>query len=112
MKPRIYTDLWVKAHVRACHVNNVPAFVVTRGDAERGGILLKINRFKDGVTLLQPTTNMEGDRIWMPVMGSGAVDEPSADAAIAKRCNMDPDLWVIEVEDMDGRYDLGEPIDG
>ena len=112
MKPRLHTDLWIKAHIRTCHANNIPAFVVARGDAERGGVLLKINHFKDGVELLQPTTNMEGDRVWMPVMGKDVVDERSADAFIAKRRSTDSDLWVVEIEDNDGRYELGEQIDG
>lgn len=111
MHPRVHTDLWVQAHVRRCNNRNVPAFVVARGDNERGGILLKINRFEKGVTLLQPMTGLDGGRVWIHVAGNEPADESKIDSVIQKRRSSDPDLWVVEIEDANGEYDLGEPIE-
>ncbi len=44
---------------------------------------------------------MTGDRTWV-VLAEGP--EPDVDAAIARQRGFDPDLWVIEVEDRDGRH--------
>jgi len=49
---------------------------------------------------------MTGDRVWM-VLAEGA--EADVDASIAKQRSFDPDLWVIEVEDKQGRHLLDEP---
>ena len=49
---------------------------------------------------------MTGDRAWV-TLAEG--DEAEVDAAIAKQRGFDPDLWVIEVEDRQGRHLLDEP---
>ena len=48
---------------------------------------------------------MTGARTWM-VLVEGA--EAEVDASIQKQRSFDTDLWVIEVEDRDGRHLLGE----
>jgi hypothetical protein len=35
--------------------------------------------------------------------------EIDVDVSITKQCSFDPDLWVIEVEDRQGRHLLDEP---
>ena len=106
MSHRLNTELWVQALVRRCFVDNIPAFIVARGDKERGGILLKVNHFNNGCEVLQPTTGMDGERIWMRLTGDAMVDESDADVIVSKRRKYDTDLWVIEIEDPDSRFDL------
>ena len=48
---------------------------------------------------------MCGARVW-EVLATGP--EPDVDAAIARQRGFDPDLWVIEVEDREGRHLLDE----
>jgi hypothetical protein len=48
---------------------------------------------------------MTGARHWIELVTG---DEPMIDASIARQRGFDPDLWVIEVEDRDGRHLLDE----
>lgn len=115
MTHRLKTEMWVQAQVRRCFIENTPAFIVARGDAERGGILLKINHFKNGCEILQPITDMNGDRVWMRLTGDVMVDEREADEIVSKRRQYDTDLWVVEIEDTGGNFNiehfLDEPVD-
>jgi hypothetical protein len=49
---------------------------------------------------------MTGDRNWV-ILSEG--DERDVDASLSKQRSFDPDLWVIEVEDRQGRNLLDEP---
>lgn len=112
MQPRLKTELWVKAHIRKCATMNVPVMVVRRGDDTAGSVLLKINRLDAGCRVLSPTTNFDdGARLWLSSTGPDWVEETEADAYIEKRLKYDPDLWVLEIEDREGRAFLDEKIE-
>jgi|FLOH01.1.fsa_nt_gi hypothetical protein len=115
MTNRLKTEIWIQAQIRRCFIENTPAFVVSRGDVERGGVLLKVNHFEHGCEVLQPTTDMNGGRVWMRLTGDVMVNEHDADDIISKRHQYDMDLWVVEIEDSNGHFNiehfLDEPVD-
>ena len=49
---------------------------------------------------------MTGARQWVVLAEGG---EPEVDAALARQRQFDTDVWVIEVEDRQGRHMLDEP---
>jgi hypothetical protein len=102
------TKLWVDAHIRQCFLDDYPAFVVNKGDPERGGIILKIDRFDAGISIYERAVSFEGDVVWRP---REVVDHMAAKEFIDKRLKFDTDCWVIEIEDPKGRYELGETIE-
>ena len=108
--PRLKAELWVKAHIRICQAQGAQAFVVRRGDETAGIVLLKVNRLDGRAFVFEPATGSDGARVWTRL--SKAETEAEADAAIARAIKRDPDLWVIEIEDREGRHFLTEPVSG
>ena len=111
MEPRARADLWVEAHIRRCWVSDVPAVLVRRGDDTAGAVLIKLNCFEAGCTVFSAATSLDGGRIWLRGTGDDPVPEADADAYIARHIARDPDVWVVEIEDREGRHFLDDPIE-
>lgn len=104
---RLAAGFWVAAYLRRLAGEDIPAFVVARGDETAGAVLVKSATLDGQARAFQRSFDpMSGARTWM-VLCEG--DEPEVDAAIARQRRGDPDLWVIEVEDRLGRHLLDAP---
>jgi hypothetical protein len=100
---RLPTDFWVMAHVRRLNSEGIPATVARRGDRGGGTVLLKLNQLEAGCRVLVQARGADGTLGWLEALGGGLVPEREADAYISRAVGRDPDLWVIEVEDRQGR---------
>ncbi len=106
MAPRLAAEFWVRAYLRRLQLAGIPAFVVRRGDAVAGAVLVRLDWLDGRSGVWQRSFDpVSGGRVWM-VLAEG--DEAEADAVIARQTGFDPDLWVIGVEDRAGRHLLGE----
>ncbi len=104
---RLTTDMWVSAYLTRLRLMDIPAFVVRKGDLTAGAVLVKLNTLDGQATLFQRGFDlMSGDRKWTTLNEGPECD---ADASIQKQAEFDPDLWVIEVEDRQGRSLLEDP---
>ena len=108
MDPRLKTELWVLATVRRCNVENVMCTVARRGDRDAGAVLLKINRFAAGCSVLAQSRSLDGELVWSRGTGPEPVSEAEADAYIERQVKRDYDLWVLEIEDPKARWVLRE----
>lgn len=104
---RLTAEFWVKAYLTRLRLADIPAFVVAHGDDTGGAVLVKLSTLDGQAQLFQRSFDlMTGDRAWI-VLSEG--EEREVDEAISRQRRMDPDLWVIEVEDRAGRHLLDEP---
>ncbi len=108
--PRLKAEFWIQAQIRRCMANDIPAVVVKRGDADAGSLLVKHNRFADGCRVLVPIAGPGGGMAWMVGTGPNLVAEAEADAYIARQRGRDPDLWVLEIEDLRALWRPDEPV--
>ena len=103
---RLTAEIWVSAYLTRLRLVEIPAFVVKRGDNTAGAVLVKLNTLDGKACCFQRSFDlMTGDRKWV-VLVEG--DETLVDQSVTKQRGFDPDLWVIEVEDKQGRHLLDE----
>ncbi len=103
--------LWVSALVRRAQLAGAFATVVHRGDDERGDVVVKVTHARGKAQLYAPAFNPEGPTEFERLPeGVSDPEEADVDALIAKRREFDRDLWVIEIEDREGRHFLTEKV--
>ena len=104
---RLASSVWVSAYLARLEQRAIPAFVTAKGDGTAGAVLVKLNTLDGQAQLFQRSFDlMTGARAWV-VLQEG--DEAQVDDAARQQRDFDPDLWVIEVEDRQGRHLLDEP---
>ncbi|GAB4259656.1 MAG: DUF1491 family protein [Pararhodobacter sp.] len=104
---RLTAEFWVQAYLARLRLADIPGFVVARGDATAGAVLVKQSPLDGSASLHQRFFDpLAETRRWEEVARG---PEAEIDARIRRDRARDPDLWVIEVEDRLGRTLLDEP---
>ena len=101
---RLKSEIWVKAYIRTCAGQGAPAVVVRRGDADAGVILIKIARLDGTADLYGPAPAGyvgDGERNWLLI--GAAKPEAEVEDNLAREIRLDSDIWIVEVEDRQGR---------
>ena len=99
---RLPTDMMVNAQIRIAARAGVPITIVRRGDNAIGTIILKINRL-DGTAHVLAQARFEDELVWNPVSRKDPMPEVEAEKYLARQAEIDPDSWLIEIEDRQGR---------
>ncbi|OSP55637.1 DUF1491 family protein [Pseudoruegeria sp. SK021] len=104
---RLTAEFWVQAYLRRLQLADIPAYVIARGDATAGAVVVKLATLDGQARARQRSYDlMTGDRVWI-LLAEGA--EADVDAVLARERSRDRDLWIIEVEDRAGRDLLDQP---
>ncbi|OXE37583.1 MAG: hypothetical protein CGW95_00780 [Phenylobacterium zucineum] len=104
------SDIWVAALIRRAELGGAFAVVVRRGDARAGSVLIKVlNRGQGTARLFAEATRGDGEKVWM--RPSLSEQEADLDSYIARTVRVDPDIWVVEIDDREGRHFLTEPVE-
>jgi hypothetical protein len=107
--PRLKAGIFVRALIRRAEVAGAAAFVVRKGAEEAGAVVLKISRLDGTCLVLSQARRGEGELVWVKPLGDAANDEASS-KYFEKQTRFDPDLWIVEIEDREGRTFVDEPI--
>jgi hypothetical protein len=109
---RLKTEIWVKAYLRRCQVEGAAAVLVQRGDSDAGAIHIKVSRLDGTAALFGPAPagldEASEERRWQRCLEPEPVGEEAADAYLARQIEFDPDLWIVSVEDRQGRHFLDD----
>ncbi len=101
-EPRLKTEIRVSAHLRRAQTAGAFATIARRGDPDAGAVAVKLYCGERMARLFIQSRDLDGRAIWREPLDD-LVDEMKVDAWIDKETNIDPDLWVVEIEDRDGR---------
>jgi hypothetical protein len=109
MQPRLKSGIFVRALIRRAEVAGAQAYVVRKGSEEAGAVFLKISRLDGTCTVLTQARAGEGDLVWTRPLGESA-DDPKAAQYLERQIKFDPDVWIVEIEDREGRAFVDEKV--
>jgi hypothetical protein len=107
--PRLKAGIFVRALIRRAEVAGAQAYVVKKGIEESGAILLKIARLDGTSLVLSQARRGEGELVWVKPLGE-TTDDEKARTWFDKQVKFDPDVWIVEIEDREGRTFVDEPV--
>jgi len=114
MSARLKSAIFVAAYLRRAMTEGAYAVLRHRGAEEAGTVFVKVDRLDGTVALYGPAPQSllgpdDGERRFVRLTPEGA-SPLDAETRLQKEFRFDPDLWVIEAEDKQGRHflDLAE----
>jgi hypothetical protein len=113
---RLKSNIWVAAYIRRCHVEGAFAVVRRRGAEEAGAIFIKVNRLDGMADLYGPAPQAAlldaepAERVFSPALANQPALEADVEARLARELRFDTDLWIVEVEDREGRHFLDQLV--
>lgn len=106
MSVRLASGVWVSAYLTRLRLADIPAYVTAKGDPEAGAVVVKVALLDGSARAFERRSDlMTGARAWF-LLAEGP--EAEVDALVLRTRGRDPDLWVIELEDRQGRTLLEE----
>ena len=103
---RLKTELRVSALIRRAQGAGAFAAVLRRGDAEAGALWVVVRQGRDLFRYTEQM-GMGGGREWYK---DGPFDEAEMRLRMNKAVDRDPDIWIAEIEDGQGRAFLDGEI--
>jgi len=94
--------------MRRAETEGAVAMLRRRGAAEAGALFIKLDRLDGRAAVYGPAPQSEEmpegvDRLFSKVHANDWVDPAEAEARLKREIMFDPDLWIVEIEDRDGR---------
>jgi hypothetical protein len=113
---RLKSAIWVAAYLRRCNGAGAFAVMRRRGAEEAGAVFIKVDRLDGTADLYGPAPQTAfdeahpADRAFMTCLPTQPVPNADAEAYLGRQLRFDPDLWIVEVEDRDGRHFLDQLV--
>ncbi len=102
-------DFWVSALLRRVEQAGSFAYITRRGDTSFGTVLVKVVNMRTRDAYVLREAQKGETSLWMRPVET--LNEADLDAYIARQAKYDPDLWVVEIEDVEGRHFLTETVE-
>jgi hypothetical protein len=112
---RLKSSIWVSAYLRRCQGGGAYATLRRRGAEEAGAIFIKVDRLDGTADLYSPAPQTAFDdeptgRKFASVFKEAAQPTANIEERLQKEIRFDPDVWIVEVEDREGRHWLDDQL--
>jgi hypothetical protein len=107
--PRLKAGIFVRALVRRAEVAGASAYIARKGNEEAGAVIIQISRLDGTCLVLNQARAGDGELVWARPLGDWT-DRTRAETWFNKQVKFDPDLWIVEIEDRQGRAFVDEKI--
>ncbi len=101
-EPRLKTEIRVSAQLRRASIAGAFAAIARRGDPDAGAVAVKVYLGARRARLFVESRDETGAAIWCEPL-EGEADEADVDRYLEKEARFDRDLWIVEIEDRQGR---------
>ncbi len=101
-EPRLKTEIRIAAQLRRAAAAGAFATIARRGDADAGAVAVKVYLGSRRARLFVEGRDEQGEPLWREPLGAEA-DEAAIDSFLEKEIRFDRDLWIVEIEDREGR---------
>jgi hypothetical protein len=110
---RLNSNLWVMAYLRRCNAVGAFATIVRHGDDYAGAIHIAVRRLDGTASVYGPAPAIASprnndDRRFACLLEN--VSEASAEDWLRRQVSFDSDIWIVEVEDREGRHLLDDQL--
>jgi hypothetical protein len=104
--PRLRTDFWIAALRRRAEAGGAYISIARRGAEEAGAVFVVVDRRNGAFDLYGPApqsvfSDKPTDRLFSALARD--VSEQATRSRIDQEVRFDPDLWVVDIEDREGR---------
>ena len=111
VEKRLKTYIWVQSQQWRCTQLNLPIYVSRKGEESAGAVIIKIVLSDGRCKIFSQVREADGTPAWQWwSQDESAVREGQADDYVSRRLKIDPDLWVLEIEDPKGLYEFDGEI--
>ncbi|HVZ05122.1 DUF1491 family protein [Hyphomicrobium sp.] len=111
---RLKSEIWVKAYLRRCAANGAGGVVARHGDDDAGAIFIKVVRADQMAAVFSPAPagldDADYERRWVSRFDAGFVSDSEAEALLKREASFDEDVWIVEIEEREGRNFLGDEL--
>ena len=102
---RLTSKFWISAYKKSLEKKAIPMYVVRKGDETSGSIIVRVSNLRGNSKLYAQSYDCEGLRVWVELANAS---DSEIEEIIKKHGSIDPDIWILEVEDPKDTYVLGE----
>jgi hypothetical protein len=112
---RLTSDFFVSAYLRQCGIEGVFAGLRRRGGAEAGAIFIIIDRLDGTGEIYGPAPQASyadhpSERAFARLHNAETLARAEIEKRLDREIDFDPDCWIVEVEDRQGRHFLQNVI--
>jgi len=102
ISPRLKSEIRIQAHLRRCSAAGAFGIIAKKGNIDAGAIAIKVLNGDRLAAVYVESYDDYGNHVWRSHFDE-LVSERIADDYLAKEVEFDRDLWIVEIEDKQGR---------